>query len=100
MKKSRTVVLEICGWIGLVALFVHDWFTFIQPDSTIGVKSTGSLAGLIGFIIGMMVGDIRFLVLLICLLVLAARRFKKDFSKEPTLREIEKPKPNDSGNPI
>jgi hypothetical protein len=76
MTATKMSVLELIGWVALAALFVHDC---IMLHPSIG------LASLVGFLVGLMF-DLRFSVLLVCLLLLAARRHKRNFPKEPTLK--------------
>lgn len=76
MTATKMSVLELIGWVALAALFVHDW---IMWHPSIG------LASLVGFLVGLMF-DLRFSVLLVCLLLLEARRHKRNFPKEPTLK--------------
>ena len=76
-SNSTLSVLEAIGWVALVLLFVHD-FGLMHP--TLG------FADVVGFFFGL-IFDLRFSILLVCLLLLAAKRHKRNLSKEPTLKK-------------
>lgn len=71
MAASKISVLEGVGWIALAVAFVHFLFTnTLRTD----------IAGFVGGLLGGLLFDPRFSVLLLCLLVVRARRRKRVLS--------------------
>jgi len=82
-KPTTMSVLELIGWVALGVVFISDYNRWWRHEGL-------GLASLFGFV-GMLIGDLRFSVLFGCLLVLSARRHRRSFPKEPTLKVQEIP---------